>query len=62
MARGGRLRIRGSEYLTLRYAMEDPRQFDITYQKLRDRLLAEGGVTQVTVGRINCRERAMRGV
>ena len=41
--------IRGNEYLTLRYAMEDPRLFDMTYQKLRDRLLAEGGMTRVTV-------------
>jgi putative ABC transport system permease protein len=41
--------IRGNEYLTLRYATEDPKQFAGTYQRLRDRLLAESGVTSVTV-------------
>jgi putative ABC transport system permease protein len=41
--------IRGSDYLTLRYDVEDSRQFDATYQKLRNRLLAEDGVTRVTV-------------
>ena len=41
--------IRGDDYLTLRYDMEDPGQFATTYQTLRNRLLSEDGVTRVTV-------------